>query len=44
MKKINYLLGYENLKIYQDDEMFRFSIDSVLLPNFVTIRKNTKKI
>lgn len=44
MKKINYLLGYDNLKIYQDDEMFRFSIDSVLLPNFVTIRKNTKKI
>ncbi len=44
MNNLNYLLGYENLKIYQNDEMFRFSIDSVLLPNFVTLRKNTKKI
>ena len=44
MKNLNYLLGYENLKIYQNDEMFRFSIDSILLPNFVTLRKNTKKI
>ena len=42
--KINYLLGYDNLKIYQDDSMFKFSIDSVLLPNFVTISKKTKKI
>ncbi len=44
MNNLNYLLGYENLKIYQNDEMFRFSIDSILLPNFVTLRKNTKKI
>lgn len=44
MNNLNYLLGYENLKIYQNDEMFRFSIDSVLLPNFVTLRKNTKRI
>lgn len=44
MKTINYLLGYENLKIVQDDKMFRFSLDSVLLPNFVTINKTTKKI
>lgn len=44
MNNLNYLLGYENLKIYQNDEMFRFSIDSVLLPNFVTLRKNIKKI
>ena len=44
MNNLNYLLGYENLRIYQNDEMFRFSIDSVLLPNFVTLRKNTKKI
>ncbi len=42
--KINYLLGYDNLKIYQDDTMFKFSIDSVLLPNFVSITKKTKKI
>jgi len=44
METINYLLGYENLKIYQDTEMFNFSLDSVLLPNFVTITKKTKRI
>lgn len=44
MKLINYLLGYENLKIVQDNEMFNFSLDSVLLPNFITINKNIDKI
>ena len=42
MKVINYLLGYKNLKIVQDNEMFNFSLDSVLLPNFVTINKKIK--
>ena len=37
MEIINYVLGYENLKIIQDSDSFRFSIDSTLLPNFVTI-------
>lgn len=44
MKNVNYLLGYKNLKIIQEKEKFRFSLDSVLLPNFVTIRKNITKI
>ncbi len=44
MQVINYLLGYKNLKIYQDTEMFNFSLDSVLLPNFITINQNTKAI
>lgn len=44
MEKINFLLGYENLKIIQDSESFCFSIDSILLPNFVTLTKNLKKI
>lgn len=44
MKVTNYLLGYKNLKIVQDNEMFNFSLDSVLLPNFVTINKNITKI
>lgn len=44
MKVINYLLGYKNLKIVQDNDMFNFSLDSVLLPNFVTINKGVKKI
>ena len=34
----------ENIKIIQDDDCFNFSLDSVLLPNFVTIKTNTKKI
>lgn len=44
METINDLVGYKNLKIYQDTEMFNFSLDSVLLPNFVNINKNTKNI
>lgn len=44
MKKINYLLGYPNLHIVQDDDYFKFSLDSVLLPNFVTLNKKISKI
>lgn len=44
MEKTNYLLGYQDLKIIQEDHSFRFSLDSVLLPNFVTINKSVKKI
>ena len=44
MEVLNYLLGYQNMKIYQNTEMFNFSLDSILLPNFVTLNKNTKKI
>ena len=42
--QINYLLGYENLKICQNDKMFKFSIDSVLLPNFVSLSSKKCKI
>ncbi len=44
METLNYLLGYENIKIYQNNDMFKFSLDSILLPNFVTINKNIKRI
>lgn len=45
MTKIkNYLLGYENLYIYQDNQKFNFSLDSVLLANFVTINEKSKSI
>lgn len=44
MEVVNYLLGYKNLKIVQNTDMFNFSLDSVLLPNFVTLKKNTAKI
>ncbi|MDY0316252.1 MAG: methyltransferase domain-containing protein, partial [Acholeplasmatales bacterium] len=40
----NDLLGYRRLDIYQDSEMFHFSIDSMLLADFVRIKKGTKKI
>ena len=40
MKVLNDLLGYKNMKIYQDSDWFSFSLDSVLLPNFVTLNKN----
>ena len=44
MKVINDLLGYDNMKIVQDDEYFNFSLDSVLLPNFIELKKDTQKI
>jgi len=44
VKVINDLLGFTNLKIVQDTEYFNFSLDSVLLPNFVTLNKSIKKI
>lgn len=44
MEVLNDLLEINNLKIYQDTEMFSFSLDSVLLPNFVTLNKNIKNV
>ena len=41
---LNDLLEYKNYKIYQDTDMFCFSLDSILLANFVTINKNIKNI
>ncbi len=44
MEVLNDLLGYENLKIYQNPDWFSFSLDSVLLPNFVTLRAKVENI
>lgn len=44
MKVINDLLNYNGMKIVQDDDYFNFSLDSVLLPNFIKINSNVKKI
>ena len=44
MERINDILGYKNRKIYQDDNFFSFSLDSVILANYSTIRKSDKKI
>lgn len=43
MKVINDILG-KNLKICQDDEFFKFSLESVLLPNFVNLHLRDKMI
>lgn len=40
----NKLLNFKNKVIYQDSESFLFSLDSVLLANFVTLRLSDKKI
>lgn len=44
MEIVNRLLNYKDLKIIQNTDWFAFSLDSVLLANFVTINKNTKNI
>lgn len=44
MKKIHELLGYENIKIVQDDDMFSFSVDSMLLADFIIPTYKTKRI
>ena len=45
MSKVkNYLLGYKEMYIVQDTDYFNFSLDSVLLPNFVTLNKNISRI
>ena len=43
MKQKNRLLDYD-MVIYQDDEWFKFSLDSVLLVNFVTLNLKCKRI
>ena len=44
MERINDLVGYKNLKIFQNNDWFKFSLESVLLPCFVNISKNTNNI
>ncbi|WP_342268925.1 tRNA1(Val) (adenine(37)-N6)-methyltransferase [Spiroplasma endosymbiont of Aspidapion aeneum] len=41
---LNDLLNYKNLKIYQDNNMFNFSIDSILLARFVKLKNDVKII
>ncbi len=44
MEVLNDILGYKNRKIYQDTDFFSFSLDSVVLANFVKIRVRDKNI
>lgn len=43
-KVINDLVYFKNIKIVQNKNYFNFSLDSILLPNFVVITPNSKKI
>ena len=44
MKVMNDLLNYKNMKIIQNNDYFNFSLDSVLLPNFVTLNTRINRI
>ncbi len=44
MEVIHELLGYKHIKIIQNDDMFSFSVDSMLLANFVNVSQKTQKI
>lgn len=44
MERINDLVGYKNLRIFQNNDWFKFSLESVLLPCFVIINKDTNNI
>ena len=44
MKVLNDILGYKDLMIYQNPDFFCFSLDSVILANFATIRLRDDKI
>ena len=41
---VNDLVYFKNIKIVQNKNYFNFSLDSILLPNFVEITKSNKKI
>ena len=44
MEVLNDIVGYKNRKIYQNDKYFSFSLDSIILANYVSIRNKDKKI
>ena len=44
MEYIHELLGYKNIKIIQKEEMFRFSLDSMLLAYFVNVKNEDRVV
>ena len=44
MERLDDVLGYKNMKIYQNSDYFSFSLDSIILANYVSIRLKDKKI
>ncbi|MCK5732118.1 MAG: hypothetical protein KAH13_03805 [Tenericutes bacterium] len=43
-EEIHDLLAYDGLKIIQRKDLFRFSLDSLLLADFVNVNLRAKKI
>ena len=44
MERLDDVLGYKDLKIYQNSDYFSFSLDSIILANYSTIRLRDKRI
>ena len=44
MIRKNDVLGYSNMKIFQDTDLFSFSLDSVILANYTNIRLRDNNI
>lgn len=44
MINLNDILGYKNMKIFQDSDLFSFSLDSIILANYSNIRFRDVKI
>jgi tRNA1(Val) A37 N6-methylase TrmN6 len=44
MKVLNDLLAYSNRQLYQDNEMFNFTLDSILVARFINLSTKVKKI
>lgn len=44
MQQLNYVFANEDIKLYQDDELFKMSLDSVLLCSFLKLKKNTNTV
>ena len=44
MERLDDILGYRDLKIYQNSNFFSFSLDSIILANYASIRLRDKKI
>lgn len=44
MEILNDVLGYKNIKIIQDSEMFNFTLDSILIARFAEFKNTYKRI
>ena len=44
MERIDDVLGYKDLKIFQNSDYFAFSLDSIILANYSTVRLRDNKI